>query len=261
MVVAAGERVAPVHGLPCWVNLMVGDLDIAQAFYSAVLGWTFSTSALGDQFLVASADGRPVASVSERHPGVAPASAWTPYFAVDDAAAAAARIRERGATLAVGPITLGEGRIGLAADPAGATFGFYEGMAPPWAVGQQSAPVRLDLQTSDVFDAALFYGNVFAWDERRGIDAVYRHDHVLVRHHGQPVLSLQGGRLQASQEASLQPRWLVGFAVDNVERAVTAAVTAGGSKHKPAAPWRPNGFSRTLQDPDGGLFTLTRQEA
>ncbi|MEV8230797.1 VOC family protein [Streptomyces sp. NPDC079167] len=254
----SADHMVPVPGMPCWVNLMVSDLHRAQAFYAAVLGWDFGTSALGEQFLVASAGGSPVAGIGRRQPGTAPVSVWTPYFAVRDADLTAARIQERGATLAVGPVALGEGRAGLAADPDGATFGFWEGPAPAWSPGEGRAPVRLDLQTRDVFDAAMFYGEVFEWAAGPDTEVVYRHDHVEVDRGGQAVLSLHGGGVQTSAEAHLRPRWLVTFAVDDVERAAAAAFDAGGSKPRPApASWAPQGFFRTLQDPDGGLFTLT----
>ncbi|MFD5140724.1 VOC family protein [Streptomyces sp. NPDC058378] len=256
----AADHVVPAAGVPCWVNLMVSDLRIAQAFYGAVLGWQFRASSLGDRFLVASADGAPVAGIGERQPGLAPASVWTPYFVVRNADVAAARIRERGATLAVGPVVLGEGRAGLAADPDGATFGFWEGSALTWTPGEGRAPARLDLQTRDVFDAAMFYGEVFGWATEPDVEVVYRHDHVEVDRGGQAVLSLRGGGVQASEQEHLRPRWLVTFAVDDVERATAAAIDAGGSRTQPsAASWSPQGFSRTLKDPDGGLFTLTHR--
>ncbi|MEU9061400.1 VOC family protein [Streptomyces sp. NPDC048430] len=256
----SADYVVPVSGVPCWVNLMVSDLRTAQAFYAAVLGWEFRVSSLGDKFLVASADGSPVAGIGERHPGFTPASVWTPYFAVRDADLAAARIQERGATLAVGPVALGEGRAGLAADPDGAVFGFWEGHALAWSSGEGLAPVRVDLQTRDVFDASAFYGEVFGWATEPDIQVVYRHDHVEVDQGGQTVLSLQGGGIQTSAQAHLRPRWRVTFAVDDVERAVAAALDAGGSKPKPPAAARsPQGFSRMLQDPDGGVFTLTHR--
>nr|WP_307516976.1 VOC family protein [Streptomyces sp. W4I9-2] len=51
------------------------------------------------------------------------------------------------------------------------------------------------------------------------------------------------------------------FAVDDVEIAVSAAMAAGGSKPQPSSAARaPAGFSRTLQDPGGALFTLTHRE-
>ncbi|MER7726892.1 VOC family protein [Streptomyces sp. NPDC096323] len=257
---SAAEHVVPAPGTPCWVNLMVGDLRAAQAFYAAVLGWKFRASSLGSGFLVASVGGRPVAGLGERRPGLAPPSVWTPYFAVRDATVTAARIQERGATLAVGPVALGEGRAGLAADRDGAAFGFWEGPGLAWSVGEESAPARLDLQTRDVFEAAVFYGEVFGWADEPGIDVAYRRDHVLVERDGRPALSLRGGGVQTSAQPQTRPRWLVEFAVDDVERAVATAVGAGGAKPQlPASVWSPDGFSRVLQDPGGGLFTLMQR--
>ncbi|MEV0575188.1 VOC family protein [Streptomyces sp. NBC_01463] len=215
------------------------------------------------QLAVASAGGVPVAGIGERRPGLAPSPVWTPYFSVRDADAAAARIRERGATLAVGPIPLGQGRAGLAADPDGATFGFWEGPGPAWVSGEGGgAPARLDLQTRDVFDAAKFYGPVFDWPTKADMEVSYRDGHVMVEQGGQVVLSLCGGGAPSAEQPPLRPRWLVNFPVDDVERAVAAAIGAGGTRPQAsAASWSPKGFSRTLQDPDGGLFTLSYRRA
>ncbi|SCE16245.1 VOC family protein [Streptomyces sp. OspMP-M43] len=251
----------PVQGTPCWVNLMVGNLEAARAFYGAVLGWTFRSSSLDAQFLVATDHGDPVAGIGARRPGLEVASVWTPYFAVRNADETASRLRERGATVAVGPMALGDGRVGLAADRDGATFGFWEGYTLTWSPGAGRAPARLALQTRDVFDAAVFYGEVFGWAAQEGIDITYRKDHVLVKLRDRVIISLWGGGMQTSPLAHLRPRWLVNFAVDDVERAVSAALDAGGSRPQPSSPKRaPAGFSRTLQDPDGGLFTLLNRE-
>lgn len=257
---SGAEQVVPVAGMPCWINLMVGDLVAARAFYAAVLGWEFRESSLGDQFVVASAGGLPVAGIGERRPGLAPASEWTPYFAVRNADVTAARIQERGATLAVGPIPLGRGRAGLAADPDGATFGFWEGPALSWEPGEGNAPARLDLQTRDVFDAARFYGEVFGWASEAAIDVTFRHRHVAVERDSRPALSLRGGGAPSAEQPQLRPRWLVNFPVDDVERAVAAAIDAGATRPQlSATSWAPKGFSRTLQSPDGGLFTLSHR--
>ncbi len=120
-----GESLSPpVRGVPCWVNAMVDDLAGVRAFYGEVLDWTFRSGSLGDRFLLATAGGEPVAGPAAHRPGFPAASVWTPYFAVRDVDATAARIQERGATVAAGPMALGNGRVGLAADPDGATFGF-----------------------------------------------------------------------------------------------------------------------------------------
>ncbi|MFF7361614.1 VOC family protein [Streptomyces sp. NPDC008125] len=253
-----GQRL-PAPGIPCWVNLMVEDLPAVRAFYAAVLGWEFQPSPLGNQFLVAFADGAPVAVLGTRKPGFAPESEWTPYFVVRDAHTTAARVQERGATVAVGPVALGAGRAGLAADPEGATFGFWEGTVPAWT-GESRVRSRVDLQTRNVFDAALFYGGVLGWAEEPGIDVAYQDDHVLVESEGTVALTFRGGGAPGSAEPHLRPRWLVNFSVDDVEAAVVAAVRAGGRRPRlPSTSWTPKGFSRTLQDPTGGLFTLTHR--
>ncbi|MFD7867872.1 VOC family protein [Streptomyces sp. NPDC059783] len=250
---------APVPGMPCWVNLMVGDIHVTRAFYAAVLGWTFEPSTLGNGFLTASADGRPVAGIGMSRPGLAPAPEWTPYFAVSDADATTARVQERGATVAVGPVPLGRGRACLAADRDGAAFGYWQGPAPCWALGGD-ALVRLDLRSPNAFDAAVFYGEVFGWSESGNISVTYENDRIRVRHGEHSALCLRDGGTHAAPDPRLRSRWLVTFAVDDVERAMVTALSAGGSRPRPPAePWTPQGFSRTLLDPDGALFTLVHR--
>lgn len=115
-----------MFGAPCWVSLMTRDLEAAQQFYGSVLDWTFRPARLGDAFSVGLHEGIPVAGIGALARDLAVAVAWTPYFAVDDADVTTARIRERCATLAVGPLSFGTGRAALAADRDGAVFGIWE---------------------------------------------------------------------------------------------------------------------------------------
>lgn len=123
---------APLTGpaAPCWVNLMTRDLESAQEFYGPVMGWTFRPGKLGQEFSVARRGDVPVAGIGAVATTFSVAVAWTPYFSVQDADAAAARIRERSGTVAVGPLALGKGRGALAADRDGAGFGIWERTAP-----------------------------------------------------------------------------------------------------------------------------------
>ncbi|XXZ47593.1 VOC family protein (plasmid) [Streptomyces cavourensis] len=237
---------------------MGAELTDARAFYGEVLGWSFQRSSYDGQTLVALADGDPVAGIRGGGPGAAPAQVWTPYFAVRDADVTAARIRERGGTVAVGPMAMGEGRVGLASDRDGAAFGFWEGCTLAWPQGADKAPARLDLQASDMFASAVFYGEVLDWGAAEDIDVTYRDDHVLVMLEDRVILSMRGGG--AGTTPLNCPGWLVHFAVDDVERAVSTAMCAGGSRpgHSPSR--TPKGFSRTLLDPGGGQFSLTHRE-
>ncbi|WP_328929474.1 VOC family protein [Streptomyces sp. NBC_00190] len=237
---------------------MTRDLDSARRFYGAVLGWEFRSTRIGDGFTVALRDGTPVAGMGALAEGLSVPVAWTPYFAVDDADATAARIRERGATMAVGPLAFGTGRAALAADPAGAVFGFWQGeVIPDWAVGRGSAPAWLELRTRDAFAAAIFYGEVLDWAaERPGSCTVsYEHDHVVLRHGHETVARINGGALEEAPDPLVRPRWHVHFHVPDLERAADAATALGG---RIAGPVRTTSAERsvTLGDPEGALFTV-----
>ncbi|MEU3690878.1 VOC family protein [Streptomyces narbonensis] len=238
---------------------MTRDLAAAQYFYAGVLGWEFRSSGLGDGFSVALHEGMPVAGIGALAERLDLPVAWTPYFAVADADATAARICERAATMAVGPLAFGTGRAGLAADPAGAVFGFWEGaVVPDWSVGRGRAPAWLELHTRDALEASIFYGEVLGWaGERSGCCvASYEHDRVVLRHGDNTVARLSGaGVVDEAPDPRIRPRWHVHFPVPDLEEAIAATGVLGG---RTAAPVRTSTTSRwiDLVDPDGALFTV-----
>ncbi|MFD9366242.1 VOC family protein [Streptomyces sp. NPDC060020] len=237
---------------------MARELGSAQRFYGAVLGWEFRPTHLGHGMMVAFRDGAPVAGVGALGGSAFAPVVWTPYFAVDDADVTASRIRERGATMAVGPLAFGTGRAALAADPAGAVFGFWQGeVVPDWSVGRGSAPAWLELRTRDAFAAAIFYGEVLDWGgERPSCCTVsYEHDHVVLRHGRDTVARISGGALEAAPDPEVRPRWHVHFRVPDLEAAVDAASRLGG---RTASPVQTSSMSRwvVLADPEGALFTV-----
>ncbi|MDC7340374.1 VOC family protein [Streptomyces lydicus] len=249
----------PGRGAPCWVSLLARDLGAAQDFYSAVLGWRFRPASLGEEFSVAVADGQPVAGIGALAQSYRIAVAWTSYFAVDDADLTADRIRERGATVAVGPLKLGPGRAALAADRDGATFGFWEGQRLAWSVGQGNAPARLELRTRDAFEAAIFYAEVFDWasGEPGGCEVTYEHDQVVVHDGPHTVATLRGGAVESAPDPRVRPRWDVHFPVRDIEKVAAVAVAAGGTVTPVTTTADGEGRQAVVRDPDGGLFTVT----
>ncbi|WP_328304328.1 VOC family protein [Streptomyces sp. NBC_00435] len=243
---------------------MARDLAAAERFYAAVLGWEFRRTSFGEGFSVGFRDGAPVAGIGAMAGRLGLPVAWTPYFAVEDADLTAARIKERGATMAVGPLAFGTGRAGLAADPAGAAFGFWEGeVIPDWTVGREGAPAWLELRTRDAFAAAIFYGEVLGWAGRRpGCCTVsYEYDRVVLRHGRDSVARISAGALEEDPDPQVRPRWHVHFSVPDLEEAVEEANRLGG---RAASPVAASGVSRsiTLADADGALFTVVaRQDA
>lgn len=247
-----------VPGAPCWVSLMTRDLRAAESFYGALFGWEFRPTRLGEEFSVALRDGAPVAGIGALAPRLAVAVAWTPYFAVADADLTAARIRERSATLAVGPLRFGTGRAALAADREGAVFGIWEGeVIPQWSVGRGGAPAWLELRTRNAFDAAIFYAEVLDWagEAPDCCQVAYEDDHVVLSHGGVTLARLSGGAVEAAPDPQIRPRWHVHFRVDNVEKTVETALRLGGGTASEVVA-AGSGREVILRDPDGGLFTV-----
>jgi predicted enzyme related to lactoylglutathione lyase len=239
---------------------MARDPEGAQDFYRAVLGWEFRAAPLGDAFVVAFSGGMPVAGIGAlAHTRPIPV-AWTPYFAVEDADATAARIRERVGTVAVGPMHFGTGRAAICADRDGAVFGVWQGEAiPDWEMGGAAAPAWLELRTRDTFDAAIFYGEVLEWacGHAGCCEVAYAEEagDILLRHGTRTVARVLGGASEQDRDPHIRPRWHVHFRVPDPEAAVRAAEARGGAA-LPATSYGPGRGGITLRDPDGALFGI-----
>jgi predicted enzyme related to lactoylglutathione lyase len=256
---AALEEPGPkVFGAPCWVSLMARDLGASQEFYGGVLGWEFRRGRLGDDFSVAVLDGGPVAGIGALAPALRVAVSWTPYFATADADVAAARIRERSGTVAVGPLAFPLGRGLLAADRDGAVFGIWEGARiPDWQSGHRDAPAWLLLRARNAFEAAIFYGEVLDWATERPecCDVAYEDDEVVLISNGHVLARLRSGARGSAPEPHLRPRWEVHFPVDDVTATARAAERLGGTVLDRRV--SPQGRDEaTVRDPDGALFTV-----
>lgn len=247
-----------VAGAPCWVSLLARELPGAQDFYGKVLGWTYRRAGLGDDFSVALTDGLPVAGIGALASSLQVAVSWTPYFNVTDVDEAAARIRERGGTVGVGPLAFHTGRAALAVDPDGAVFGIWEGsVRSDWSMGRGSGSASLDLRTRDAVTAGRFYSLTLGWEpEGEGKLRLVHEDDLSVLLDGDEVLArISGGAVQAAPDPQIRPRWHVRFSVRDVDAAVETALASGGSL-VPSPDASAEVAEATLRDPDGALFTV-----
>ncbi|MDH6114899.1 putative enzyme related to lactoylglutathione lyase [Kitasatospora sp. MAP12-15] len=246
-----------VPAVPSWVTLMARDLDAAQAFYGPLLGWCFEPGPdRWGPYVRAVVDGVAVAGLSSSADLQLPV-AWTTYFGTENADVTAERVRARGGTMAVGPLGFDAGRLAVAADPAGAPFGIWEGKehgGSSW-LSTPGAPVWIELRTRDAFEAALFYGEVFAWDARdpRQLEVRWEHDRVVLRTEGRSVAAL--ARLADDTGVEDRPAWHVYFSVAATDSSVAQALALGASAITPATD-TPYGRVAHLNDPQGGRFSL-----
>ncbi|MFB7665513.1 VOC family protein [Kitasatospora sp. NPDC056138] len=241
-----------VPATPCWVSLMARDLKDARAFYGPLLGWTFEPGPdRWGPYLRAVVDGVEVAGIGVVSGDWQPPVAWTTYFGIESVDQAAARIRERGATVAVGPLAFDAGRVALAADLFGAAFGVWEGDlgCAAW-VSSPGAAVWIELRTADPFAAALFYGEVFLWDGRdpAHFEVRYEHERVVLRSDGRSVAALR-------RATEVVPHWEVFFSVADTDAAVHHAIALGGAVVNDPSD-SPYGRVARLRDAEGGLFSV-----
>ncbi|MFP8960394.1 VOC family protein [Streptomyces nanhaiensis] len=252
------ERVP--QGAPCWVTLLAPNLEAAQNFYGELFGWRYrpGSQRLG-HYVVALAGDVPVAGLGEAKDSLRTLTAWTAYFASDSVDVAAGRVRERGATVAVGPVRFASGRVAWAADPAGAVFGIWEGgIYPEWQAGSRvNAPSWLELLTRDAFAAALFYGEVFGWDkgDPERYDIRYEHDRVILRIDKRTVAGLSGGAVEDAPDPRVRPHWHVHFRVEDVDAAAVKAEALGAEVVSAPAD-TPSGRQAVVRDPQGALFSV-----
>jgi predicted enzyme related to lactoylglutathione lyase len=123
-----GTGVSGIPGTLCWADLNTKDPERAKEFYQALFGWKIAAGekdpsgylhiANGQDFI----GGIPPSQKDSRIP-----TFWLPYIAVQDCDQTAAKIKERGGTFHLPPMTMEEvGRFAVVADPQGASFAIFQ---------------------------------------------------------------------------------------------------------------------------------------
>ncbi|MGY0059292.1 VOC family protein [Streptomyces sp. LZ34] len=154
------------EGVPCWADAMLPDLEAGKRFYGELFDWTFGAGeAHYGHYTQAFHDGRNVAALAPKPDGRLP-TVWNIYFAAQDAAATAARIRAAGGRLITEPMRIGDfGVVVTAADPGGAVFGVWQAGSHPGFEehGTPGSYGWTELRTRDPERVDAFYRAVFGY--------------------------------------------------------------------------------------------------
>ncbi|MEV6959946.1 VOC family protein [Streptomyces sp. NPDC051207] len=243
------------EGAPCWADAMFRDVEGAKRFYGGVLGWTFgeASSEFGN-YTEAYVDGKAVAAVVPPMSGQEGHSQWCLYFASQDAAATAARVREAGGEVLMEPMQVADyGTMCLARDPSGVVFGVwqagrhegFDAMAEPGAYCWAEVCTR-EPEKSDPFWAALFPYRVKTMQDAGVEFRVYDLG-------DRSVL----GRMRMGDDfpPEVGPYINVYFTVEDCDAAVTRATELGGVlRFGPMD--TPFGRFAALSDPQGANFSV-----
>ena len=132
-----GASLVSEPGAVSWTELQTGDLDAAQAFYTAIFGYAWQETPGGLRYATFSVGGHLVGGAlaipEEWHAGDQPNPRWLTYFAVDDADASATSAGRLGGDVLFPPQDSPFGRFAVLRDPQGATFNAIRPPSPPQA--------------------------------------------------------------------------------------------------------------------------------
>ncbi|MFE1346092.1 VOC family protein [Streptomyces sp. NPDC058757] len=245
------------EGTPVWTDAMFTDARGAKTFYADVLGWTFGEEATEfGNYTQAYKDGKAVAAIVPPMPGgdAPPQSAWCLYFASDDVAATAEKIRTAGGTLLMEPMRVGDfGSMCIARDPSGVVFGLWQaGVHEGFELeGEPGSFVWAEVFTREPEKSDAFFTSVFGYRARRMTGDM---DYKVFDFGADPLL----GRMRMAPEdfpPDVPNHVQVYFAVDNCDLAVDTALSLGG--RKAFGPMdSPFGRFATLLDTQGAVFAV-----
>lgn len=249
------------HGTPIWYELITGDPDAAQAFYTQVVGWSVSgfggatINGPDDYRILSAADGHGIGGVMKTPAGAPSQARWLGYIGVDDVDAAFARIEAAGGAAIMPPTALdGVGRIALVADPQRAPFYLMRGASPeasrafdPEAEGHCTWH---ELMTRDDQAALTFYAEQFGWSRDGAMPMGDMGEYSFLTHGGVQI----GAVMRAPPGEPVG--WQFYFRVGDIEAAHARVQGAGGTVHMAPHEVPGGDWIVVASDPQGARFGL-----
>ncbi|MDX8538368.1 VOC family protein [Mesorhizobium abyssinicae] len=245
-----------------WYELMTTDLDAAEAFYTAVVGWKgqpFDTSPGMPRYIVMNVSERGVAglmTLPEDAAKMGMPPAWLGYIHSKDADGATASLKDAGGTVHRAPDDIpGVGRFAVVADPQGATFMFLQPNQPDQPPVPARTPGHIgwhELYTTDWKAAFDFYAEQFGWTKAGDFDmGPAMGTYQVFAFGGEPV----GGMMNMPEQIPV-PVWQFYFNVAAIDAAAKRVTDNGGKVIM--GPMEVPGGDWIVQctDPQGAHFAL-----
>lgn len=247
------------HGDFVWYELMSPDVAGAAAFYTAVLGWDAADSGMpGLTYTLFSQKGVHVAGLMDIPPDAAARKVppnWTGYVAVDDVDASAAEVTRLGGRVHRAPDDIpGVGRFAIVADPDGAVIGLLKGQGDPPELPGLGTPGHIawrELHADNGAKVLDFYGQLFGWEKRDGLDMGPMGIYQLYGKNGADY-----GGITPRQPDMGSPMWVYYIQVENIDETAKRVVANGGKIE--LEPMEVPGEMWVIQcrDPQGALTAM-----
>jgi predicted enzyme related to lactoylglutathione lyase len=252
-----GARTEYRPGTFCWVELATADLEAARAFYPPLLGWQLEDDPISsdEPYLRATVGGRPVAAMFNPPSQRGGPASWASYVSVEDADATAARAKDLGGRVVMGPFDVRDAaRIAVIQDPQGAVLGLWQPRETAGAglVNDVGALTLNQLNTSDPAAARSFYTGLFGWSFETVMEEPAYWG---IQNDG----ALNGGMMPIPDGSPASPHWLAYFTSGDLEESARRIAENGGRVIIPATSI-PSGRFLMAADPQGAAFALFEGE-
>lgn len=244
-----------------WYELMTSDLDAAEAFYTAVVGWRpepFDKAPGMPRYIVVNAGERGVGglmTMPEEAAKMGMPPAWIGYIHASDIDAATKSLKDAGGAVHRAPDDIpGVGRFAVVADPQGAHFMFLQPNGPDQPPVPAGTPGHVgwhELYTTDWRQALAFYGEQFGWTKGDEFDMGPMGIYQLYGYGGEPV----GGMMNKPEQVPV-PAWQFYFNVPAIDTAAARVTDNGGKVLMGPMEVPSNQWIVQCQDPQGAHFAL-----
>ena len=160
---------------------------------------------------------------------------WAIYFGAADVDAATQKVKSLGGSVHIEPQDIpGVGRFAFVADPQGAMF--YPTRGDSDAESTAFSPMKgghcswNEQVTSDQHAALDFYGKLFGWKKTGAMPMGDNGDYTFIGANHVHMI----GAVMNSQQAGTAPFWNIAFTVPDIDAAMAAVATGGGTiTHEP----------------------------
>lgn len=246
-----------LHGRPIWYELLTTDMKAAEAFYGAVVGWTFSPFD-GVPFpydAILPSGGAAIGGVMKVPDGMTFPPHWEMYVAVDDFDAAVKKIEQQGGKgLSPGMALEGVGKFQTLQDPQGAVFAIIQPASSEQAPEAEPQPGQVswhELYATDAKAALAFYQDLFGWNEAGTFEMGPAGTYYMFGR-AFPL----GGMMTKTAEMPMPPNWGLYFRVPDINAGAERVKANGGQVlngplEVPGGDWIVN-----CLDPQGAAFSL-----
>jgi hypothetical protein len=252
------------HGRFVWYELLTTDLDAAEAYYCAVIGWgTQPVPGPYGPYMLFTAGETPVCGLMMQPEPAKQRGApltWMGHVLVDDVDDATRQARQLGATVYLEPRDIPNVcRHSVIADPQLATIGMMAWSQPQkdGPPGAAALPGRIgwhELLTTDWENGYAFYKTLFGWQKAEALAIDEIGTYQVFAAGGQQV-----GGMYNKSAVTPAPYWLYYFNVADFDAALGRITAFGGEIIDGPMEVPGGGWIVQARDPQGAVFALVGQ--